>query len=207
MKRRHGASAQQRRAALIDATVEVAAEKGMAGVTHRAVTERAGLPLATVGYFFDSITDLNVEAVRTKVMADVEAMNQLAAALLSGEPQPLADLLDAFAAAAVPPRTESLAFIEALLAAGRDSGFEEVATEVLQAGRSVVTAASSAAGVEVKDPGAFMAMVHGYLLHSLAAPKLVDTGALARGVRTMMIGELVQQGRLDLAQELAAGHP
>ena len=203
MKRRHGASAQQRRAALIDATVEVAAEKGIAGVTHRAVTEKAGLPLATVGYFFDSITDLNVEAVRTKVMDDVQTMNQLAAALLEGEPQPLADLLDAFAGAAVPPRTESLAFIEALLAAGRDSGFEEVATEVLQAGRGVVTAASSAAGVEVNDPGAFMAMVHGYLLHSLAAPRLVDADALARGVRTMMIGELVQQGRLDLAQELA----
>jgi len=202
-KRRHGSSAQQRRAALIDAAVEVAAEKGMSGVTHRAVTEHAGLPLATVGYFFDSITDLAVEALRTRVVEDVTAMNALADDLLEGEQRPLTELVDTFAAAAVAPRTEGMAFIEALLTAARDPQFHALATEVLEAGRGVVTAASTAADATVDDPGAFLALVHGYLLHALAAPDLVDADALARGARSLLIGELVQQGRIDLATELA----
>jgi|GEM_PF-1319403 len=204
MKRRHGASAQQRRAALIDATVQVAAEHGMAGVTHRAVTERAGLPLATVGYFFDSITDLAVEALRAKVAEDAAAMNEVARALVEGEPQPLGDLLQAFAAAAATSRTDGLAFVEALLHVAREPELAEVAIEVIEAGRSVVDAATTAAGVPVADPGAFLALVHGYLLHSLAAPALVDPEALARGGRTMLIGALVEQGRLDQAVELAS---
>ncbi|OHU55755.1 hypothetical protein BKG83_16215 [Mycobacteroides chelonae] len=34
------------------------ARGGVASVTHRAVTEAAGLPLATVGYFYSAIDDL-----------------------------------------------------------------------------------------------------------------------------------------------------
>ncbi|HWJ60474.1 MAG TPA: TetR family transcriptional regulator [Acidimicrobiales bacterium] len=201
-KRRHGSSAQQRRAALIDAAVEVAAEKGMSGVTHRAVTEQAGLPLATVGYFFDSITDLAVEALRTKVAEDVAQMNALATQLVEGERRPLSELVDVFAGAAAAPRTEGMAFVEALLTAARDPRFRAFAADVLLAGRGVVSAASAAADAEVDDPGAFLALVHGYLLHALAAPDLIDAEALARGARSLLIGELVQQGRLDLAQEL-----
>ncbi|EGD40644.1 transcriptional regulator, TetR family [Nocardioidaceae bacterium Broad-1] len=86
MKRRHGDSARQRRDALVRATIEVAAEKGMAGVTHRAVTERAGLPLATVGYFFDSISDLAAEALRTGVAEDVARLRTLADELAATSP-------------------------------------------------------------------------------------------------------------------------
>lgn len=204
-KRRHGASARQRRAALIDAAVQVAAEKGMSGITHRAVTERAGVPLATVGYFFDSITDLAMEALRTGVAEDAARMTELATSLVeSDDPLPLADLLDTFAAAAAGgPRTEGLAFIESLLAVARDPDLRAVGAEALEAGRAVVAAVGEAADVPVGDPGAFLALTHGFLLHKLASPDLVDDETLARGVRSMLIGELVRSGRLDLAEELA----
>ena len=202
MKRRHGASAQQRRTALIDAATEVAAEKGMAGITHRAVTEQAGLPLATVGYFFDSITDLAVEALRTKVAEDAAAMKALAADLAERR-STAAEMAEAFAAAAAAPPTAALAFLEALLSAARNPEFRPVVTEAIEAGRDAVRAATSAAGAPEADAGAFLALVHGYLLHSLAAPDLVAPDALLRGIRAMFIGQLVEQGEVDQALELA----
>lgn len=203
MKRRHGASAQQRRAALIDATIEVAAEKGMAGVTHRAVTERAGLPLATVGYFFDSITDLAAEALRTKVAEDAARMVALADQLTEQRSTP-AEMAEAFAvAASSAPRTDALAFIEALLDAAREPDVRPAVAAVLVAGREAVTAATSAAGAPDSDAAAFLALVHGFLLHSLAAPELVEPDALLRGIRALFLGGLVERGRLDLAREMS----
>jgi len=199
MKRRHGASAQQRRVALIEATIEVAAAKGMSGVTHRAVTEQAGLPLTTVGYFFDSITELAAEALRSKVGEDVAAMHQLAAQLQQEQRTP-AEMAVAFAtAASATERTAGLAFVEALLHAARDPEFRAVAVEVLEAGRSAAASATTAAGIPGGDSEALLALVHGYLLHSLAAPELVRPDALLRGIRALMIGGLVEQGRVELA--------
>src|SRR5690606_7224089 len=76
--RRHRPSAQARRDALLRAAVEVAAERGAAGTTHRAVTERAGLPLATASYFFASIDDLVAEALRTFVTEEAARLEDLA---------------------------------------------------------------------------------------------------------------------------------
>lgn len=47
-------SAPQRRAALVEAAIEVIAESGIAGATTRAVTDRAGMPLASFHYVFVS---------------------------------------------------------------------------------------------------------------------------------------------------------
>ncbi|GAB3860627.1 hypothetical protein GCM10028801_23750 [Nocardioides maradonensis] len=202
MKRRHGASAQQRRTALIDAAIAVAAEKGMAGVTHRAVTEKAGLPLATVGYFFDSITELAQEALRVRVAEDVAASQELTAALAEQQSSP-AEMAEAFAGFATAPREDVLAFFEALLSAARDPGFRPVVAEVIGSGRAAVAAATTAAGAPDADAAAFLALVHGYLLHTLAAPDLVAPDGLLRGIRALFIGQLVEQGRVELALELA----
>ena len=56
----------------------MAAERGAAGVTHRAVTERAGVPLATASYFFSSIDDLVAEALRTFVADEAQRLSDLA---------------------------------------------------------------------------------------------------------------------------------
>ncbi len=202
MKRRHGDSARQRRDALVRATIEVAAEKGMAGVTHRAVTERAALPLATVGYFFDSITDLAAEALRTGVADDVARLRTLADELAVASPSADARA-EAFVAALASPPTDSLAFLEALLHAARDPQFRPVVAEVLTAGRTVADRATSVVGATRTDSGAVLALVHGYLLHALAAPDLVDPDALLRGLRALVIGTLVENGDIPLALLLA----
>lgn len=202
MKRRHGDSARQRRDALVRATIEVAAEKGMSGVTHRAVTERAGLPLATVGYFFDSITDLAAEALRTGVAEDVARLRTLADELAATSPGTDA-MAEAFAAALMSPPTDALAFLEGLLHAARDPQFGPVVAEVLTAGRDVADRAATVAGATRTDPGSLLALVHGYLLHALAAPELVEPDALLRGLRAQVIGTLVESGEIEAALRLA----
>lgn len=106
--RQHRPSAAARRQALLRATVEVAAEVGAAGVTHRAVTERAGLPLATVSYFFGSIGALVEEALIARTQADageqIALTDALADAHATGD-----DVARAFASYATRRLPEALA--------------------------------------------------------------------------------------------------
>jgi DNA-binding transcriptional regulator YbjK len=54
---------ERRRAALIEAASELLLEGGFDAVRHRAVAERAGLPLASTTYYFDSLEDLISAAI------------------------------------------------------------------------------------------------------------------------------------------------
>ncbi|WP_440900296.1 TetR/AcrR family transcriptional regulator [Actinosynnema sp.] len=53
----------RRRQALVEAAAELLVEGGFAALRHRAVAERAGLPLASTTYYFDSIDDLVTAAL------------------------------------------------------------------------------------------------------------------------------------------------
>ncbi|HKS45561.1 MAG TPA: TetR family transcriptional regulator [Amycolatopsis sp.] len=54
---------ERRRATLIEAAAQLLIEGGFDAVRHRAVAERAGLPLASTTYYFDSLEDLIMAAV------------------------------------------------------------------------------------------------------------------------------------------------
>ncbi|GAA1985117.1 TetR/AcrR family transcriptional regulator [Amycolatopsis minnesotensis] len=54
---------ERRRAALVEAAAELLVEGGFDAIRHRAVAERAGLPLASTTYYFDSLEDLVTAAV------------------------------------------------------------------------------------------------------------------------------------------------
>ncbi|MFB9906852.1 TetR/AcrR family transcriptional regulator [Allokutzneria oryzae] len=49
---------ERRRQALVEAASELLVESGFDGIRHRAVAERAGLPLASTTYYFSSIEEL-----------------------------------------------------------------------------------------------------------------------------------------------------
>lgn len=49
---------ERRRAALVAAAAELLVEGGFDAIRHRAVADRAGLPLASTTYYFDSLDDL-----------------------------------------------------------------------------------------------------------------------------------------------------
>lgn len=147
--RRHGPSAQARRDALLRATLEIVAERGVAAVTHRAVTERAGLPLATVSYFFSSIHELEAEALRV-FMADERATQTAAAEHLASQQLTADEVGRALTAATAPRYPDTLAFMESLLHAARSEEFRGAVRDALGASRAVAAAALQAVGTPTR---------------------------------------------------------
>ncbi|GAB3485523.1 TetR/AcrR family transcriptional regulator [Amycolatopsis cihanbeyliensis] len=62
---------ERRRAALVEAAAGLLAEGGFDAVRHRAVADRAGLPLASTTYYFDSLDDLVTAAVEHHSRAEL----------------------------------------------------------------------------------------------------------------------------------------
>jgi DNA-binding transcriptional regulator YbjK len=62
---------ERRRQALVEAAAELLAERGFDAVRHRAVAERAGLPLASTTYYFDSLDELIMAAVEHHGQAEL----------------------------------------------------------------------------------------------------------------------------------------
>lgn len=205
--RRHRPRAQARRAALLRAAVEVAAERGTAGVTHRAVTERVGVPLATASYFFSSIDDLVAEALRTFVADEAQRLSDLAADLAGDEHTP-DEMAAALAEASMPagPLPWTLAQFETYLQAARGEALRAPVADALAVYEQVAETALAGAGAP--DPAsaapAFNALADGFALHHLARPRPHDVAALRRALRLLFLGLLVEHGELDRAAALAA---
>lgn len=58
MVQRSGKNDPGRRQRIIDATLNVIADHGVANTTHRRIAEKAGVPLGSVTYYFASLTEL-----------------------------------------------------------------------------------------------------------------------------------------------------
>jgi DNA-binding transcriptional regulator YbjK len=202
--RRHRPSAQARREALLQAAVEVAAKVGMAGVTHRSVTEHAGLPLATVSYFFDSISALTEDALHVCIEAETNAQIAVADQLAKAH-STLDEVAAAFATATRPRSPETLAFFEACLHAARDPSFRDAVSKALTATRRATAAGSRAAGApdpEATAP-AFAALAHGLALHQLAVPDSLPPEAVHAALRALFLGFLIDNGDAELALQLS----
>ncbi|MPY81774.1 MAG: TetR family transcriptional regulator [Actinophytocola sp.] len=63
---------ERRRAALVDAGSQLLVEGGFDAVRHRAVAERAGLPLASTTYYFSSLDDLVTAVVEHQGRQELE---------------------------------------------------------------------------------------------------------------------------------------
>ncbi|MFF0488655.1 TetR/AcrR family transcriptional regulator [Nocardia sp. NPDC004068] len=201
--RRHGPSAQARRDALLQATVEIVAEQGMAAVTHRSVTERAGLPLATVSYFFSSIDDLPREALRTFMARERDAQTALADEVATGTMS--ADEMGRTLAAANRPRLPNwLAHVESLLHAARHPEFRDPVHDALESSWAVARAVVRAVGAPEAEAAApaLTALAHGLALDQLAVGT-IDDKASYQAFRALILGYLLDNGQESLALSLA----
>ncbi|WP_181783042.1 TetR/AcrR family transcriptional regulator [Pseudonocardia pini] len=81
---------ERRRQALTEAAGELLREGGFDAIRHRAVAERAGLPLASTTYYFDSLDDLVTAAVEHTSRQDLAAGR----AALDSADEPLDVVLD-----------------------------------------------------------------------------------------------------------------
>lgn len=111
---------QPRRDALLRATIEIVAERGVAGVTHRAVTERTGVPLTSAAYYFASIDEMVTEALRLFAAERAELLGDVADTAVD-EGVSLERALRSFVERiAAIPELERLAFYELLCTAARN---------------------------------------------------------------------------------------
>jgi DNA-binding transcriptional regulator YbjK len=211
--RRHRPSAQARRDALLRAAVEVAAERGTAGTTHKAVTERAGLPLATASYFFSSIEDLVAEALRTHVADEAVRLERLTEQF-GGDGHSPDEMAAALSEVSMPdgPLPWALAQFEAYLQAARGSALREPVADALAIYEHVaevaLTAAGAPPGAAAAAAPAFNALADGFALHHLARPQPGDLDALRRALRLLFLGLLVEHGEIEKLAMLTApaGH-
>ncbi|MGH3360595.1 MAG: TetR/AcrR family transcriptional regulator [Nocardioidaceae bacterium] len=123
----------ERREALLDAAIELFAESGTRGLTHRAVAARAGLPSASTTYYFSSIDDLIREALERHLrtwLAELEQLTSVTAALEAIPPEPV----DLIAQILAQRPTQLVATqLSILIEAGRDDELRPVLVEMLEA--------------------------------------------------------------------------
>jgi DNA-binding transcriptional regulator YbjK len=182
----HRASGRASRARVLDAAIEVIAERGIGATTHRAVAARAGVPLSTTSYFFASIDDLIVEALRSVIDAVVARLQPLTAALATGH-RSAEETLDA--ALTGTPEIHIAAQFEAYLAATRRPGLQQEVQRAISACEHLAEAALHVVGGQDPHAGAraVVALIDGFALHRLAWPrKTDDTTTLTTALRAVL---------------------
>ncbi|HZE65726.1 MAG TPA: TetR family transcriptional regulator [Sporichthyaceae bacterium] len=186
-----GAKPQPRRDALLDAAVEVVGTHGLAGTTHRSVTEAAGVPLATASYYFSSIGELVAEALTRFV-------NARAAQMAIPDLGPLAefltpaDIANSFADRIMDlPKAQRLAFYEVLVNAPRLPELAGPAKHALDTYRQAAQTGLRAVGGPADDrtARAFIALSLGMGLLHLVDPEGDDDRQLFEAIRDLFLGQ------------------
>jgi DNA-binding transcriptional regulator YbjK len=165
---------ERRREAILRATLGIIGRHGTGAVTHRAVAEEAGVPLASTTYYFASKDELLEQAFDLAARDEVARLEALVHDLAARDADP-ATWIEATAAAlagelAREPEVR-LASFELLLEAARRPAVRESVGRWLHAYRGLATAGSAATGST--DPEADARILLG-LLTGLALLQLAD---------------------------------
>lgn len=196
----HRASAQRRRAALLEAAADLSAEIGAGAVTHRAVAARAGVPLSTTSYFFSSIDELVTEALRvgaTERVSDFDAAER--AAVLAVD-VPINDVIDAVVDQALASsRQAEGSQVEYYLAAGRQPELQPEASAIVQRFAERVAGQLERTGaVRAEEAGwAITALGDGAMLHRLAQVDIDHRARLAAGLRVLVAAAMLDDDEID----------
>jgi DNA-binding transcriptional regulator YbjK len=124
---------ERRRSALICAAAELLCQAGFEAVTHRAVAERAGIPLASTTYYFSSLEELIETAVEYLGATEVAQLRDRVKALprrrrgAEAAADVLVDLL-----AGEPNREELISRYERYIACARHPSMRGVERRLLQ---------------------------------------------------------------------------
>jgi DNA-binding transcriptional regulator YbjK len=187
----------RRREALLRATIELLGETGAKSVTHRAVADRAGVPLASTTYYFRSVRELVEEALKLHVSERVAQLQGMAAAALGTPGASASDIAGRLAEVLVAAPTPILvAQYQMYLDAGRNPALQPAVAEALSAFEGL--AASMLAALGARDPAgaaeAFVALFDGFALHRLARPRDPDreAAALFAAMRALFLEQVME---------------
>ena len=167
-----------RRNDILRAAAALVAERGVGNVSHRAVAERAGVPLGSTTYYFPSLAELvstALELTSTEASAEIAAWRP---AVLGSQDlaATLAELIDDYLSR--PDR--ALIEYELYLAGARDDRLRGHARRWLRALLDLLE--------EVADPAtakAMSAQIDGTSLQALVLGEPLDRGALETALRAL----------------------
>jgi DNA-binding transcriptional regulator YbjK len=165
----------RRRDAILRATLRIIGRHGTAGVTHRAVAEEAGVPLASTTYYFASKDELLEQAYDLAARDEVARLEELVRELSAAGAEPEQWLQATIATLAGELAREPelrLASFELLLEAARRPAVRESVSRWLQAYRGLAVAGAAATGSPEPELDAeiTIAFLTGLALLQLATP-------------------------------------
>ena len=183
----------RRRAALLDAAAALLAEGGFGAVSHRAVAERAELPLAATTYYFASRDDLAASAFEKLMRDELDRVRALLRGPRLGTgPRALARaLVSALAPADPQERRYQLALYELYVQAGRRDGrLRDLAREWTTGCVALTRELLRAHGHDVDDTTARLltSLADGLALELLVEDRTTNTEAitvLTRALETL----------------------
>lgn len=200
------ARSRQRRDALLRATIELIGETGAKSVTHRAVAERAGLPLASTTYYFTSVDQLIEEALKLHVaerVAQLQSMTAMALGATGASAQDIAERLAEVLVAA--PTPILVAQYQLYLEAGRNPALQPAVADALAAFESFAAQALTALGARDPAPAAeaFVALLDGFALHRVARPRdpSREAAALVAAMRALFLDQVMDADARDHLHE------
>jgi len=195
----HRASAQRRRAALLEAAEQLVAEVGAGAVTHRAVAARAGVPLSTTSYFFSSIDELVTEALRQSAQSRVADYDDAERVWVMSEGLPAEEMISGLVdqILSISPLAEG-GQVEAYLAAGRRPELQaEVSSTLNRLMARSERQLSRGGSVRPAEAGwAMQELVDGAVLHRLAGVETDHRARLTEGLRLLLAASMLTDGEL-----------
>jgi DNA-binding transcriptional regulator YbjK len=196
----------RRRDALLRATIELLGELGAKSITHRAVAERAGLPLASTTYYFSSVQQLIEEALKLHVAERVAQLSGMAAVALEARGASATAIAERLAEVlASAPTPILVAQYQMYLEAGRNPALQPAVADALAAFEGLAAGVLAALGA--RDPEstaeAFVALLDGFALHRLARPRdpAREAAALVAAMRALFLEQVMDAEARDALHE------
>jgi TetR/AcrR family transcriptional regulator, regulator of biofilm formation and stress response len=172
VQRTHQPRGERRRRELLEAALEVIAERGVAATTHRAVAQRAGVPPSSTTYYFESLDQLLEEALLLFVREEAARLRALSERL-EGVSLPPLEIARLFLAELRSSGGLDIAQFELYLEASRRPRLRAAARGCVELYTEVAEAALRAAGFPrpAERAHAFVALIDGFGLHRMAGAR------------------------------------
>lgn len=168
-----------RRRAIVQAAIELVAEAGLGNVTHRQIASRAGVPLGSTTYYFPSLDDLMVTALREATDWCVAELDAWRTELQAGSPpvETIVGLVERY----LDDRSHALVEYELYLAAARTPELRPFARVWIDGMRDVLVPV-----VGMVAAAAVASMIDGVILQALVTGETLDRESLREGVARLV---------------------
>ena len=188
--RSHYNRGEKRRAQILDAAIDVIAERGLEGVTHRAVANAAGVPLSATSYFFASMDELIGAAVTRIADGVLQAVESFIDDTTNrGSTETSVDAaIDRMLAALAGPRDRQIQVqFEAYLATNRRPDLIESVRRIVEAYEHAATTILASLGATEPEMAArhLIAVLDGFALQRIANPRPDDQDAVRAAVNAI----------------------